>query len=223
MGKIVKYDRRRFKRLLLLLPLTLLIMLVVLFFIERSRIIDKKFSVGYEGPMKFVPEVRILDESDLGKEDDFTERYEPMVSKEVVTPEESRQSRTEREDSSPVEKELSLPDEISIDSERFYRTYPSRAEVPYSREYIIEEMVEPEYPADALENGIEGYVIVEVQVAPNGKVHSAYARKVFGAESFAKASLDAVRRFRFKPKLKNGKPVTFWVSFLIRFTFNARR
>ncbi len=223
MGKIVKYDRKRMKRLLLLLPLSVLIMLVVLFFIERSRIIDKKFSVGYEGPMKFVPEVRILDERDFGEEDDFTEKYKPMVSRKVVTDEESRERRTERKDSEEAEKELSLPDEIQFDSERFFRTYTSRAEIPYSREYVIEEMVEPEYPADALENGIEGYVIVEVQVSPSGKVHSAHARKVFGAESFEKASLDAVRRFRFKPKLKNGKPVTFWVSFLIRFTFNARR
>lgn len=222
MGKIVKYDRQRIRLIVKLIPVTILVMALALYLLNRTGIIEKKFNVGYEGPMKLVPEVRILDEK-TGDEKGTMEYYTPMVGREMVTGEGSDDGIEEAPDTLASDIETPLPDEISIDSERFLRTYPARAEVPYSREYVILKMVKPDYPQDALAKGIEGYVIIEAHVGEDGKVRSVYARKVFGAESFKDASLQAVSNFEFKPKRENGRPASFWVSFIVRFTFNARR
>ena len=78
-------------------------------------------------------------------------------------------------------------------------------------------MIEPEYPPDALAERLQGYVLVEAYIASDGTVNEAYVRSSFGPVSFETSSLAAVRQFLFKPVRTNGKPVSFWVSFLVKF------
>jgi TonB family protein len=78
-------------------------------------------------------------------------------------------------------------------------------------------MIEPEYPADAFAGREEGYVLIEAYIARDGTVNEAYVRSSFGPVSFETSSLAAVRQFLFKPVREGGRPVSFWVSFLVRF------
>jgi TonB family protein len=78
-------------------------------------------------------------------------------------------------------------------------------------------MIEPEYPSDALAERLEGYVLIEAYIASDGTVNEAYVRSSFGPVSFEASSLAAVRQFLFKPVRTNGMPVSFWVSFLVKF------
>ena len=64
--------------------------------------------------------------------------------------------------------------------------------------------VEPEYPEDARQQKIQGTVVLEVQIGQDGAVEDAHV--VSGPPQFAKASTDAVKQWRFKPRLVNGRP-----------------
>jgi len=48
-------------------------------------------------------------------------------------------------------------------------------------------------------------------------VGEAYVRSSFGTRSFEDVSIDAVKQFLFRPVREKGTPVSFWVSFLVRF------
>jgi TonB family protein len=66
-------------------------------------------------------------------------------------------------------------------------------------------LVEPVYPPDARQARLEGTVKLHVVVAANGDIQS--FRTVSGPESLAQAAMNAVREWRYRPTLLNGKPV----------------
>jgi len=66
-------------------------------------------------------------------------------------------------------------------------------------------MVEPVYPPDARQAHVEGTVKLQVVVGTNGEIQS--FRTVSGPESLAQAAMIAVREWRYRPTLLNGKAV----------------
>jgi TonB family protein len=104
-----------------------------------------------------------------------------------------------------------IPDDFA------FRAYPSRAPVPYRRDYVILRMVKPHYPADALANAEEGYVLVEAYVDSDGTVAEVYVRSSYGRRSFEESALGALRQFLFKPVMERERAISFWVSFLVRY------
>jgi TonB family protein len=77
-------------------------------------------------------------------------------------------------------------------------------------------LVEPVYPPEARQARLEGTVKLHVVVAANGEIQS--FRTVSGPESLAQAAMTAVREWRYRPTLLNGKPVETQedVSFVFR-------
>ena len=73
-------------------------------------------------------------------------------------------------------------------------------------EYLPIVKVAPIYPNRALSRGIEGYCIVEFVVTRNGTTANG---KVIECTSslFAKASLKASSKFKYKPRVINGTPI----------------
>jgi TonB family protein len=65
--------------------------------------------------------------------------------------------------------------------------------------------VEPVYPPDARQARLEGTVKLHVVVGANGEIQS--FRTVSGPESLAQAAMIAVREWRYRPTLLNGKAV----------------
>jgi len=65
--------------------------------------------------------------------------------------------------------------------------------------------VEPIYPPDARQARLEGTVKLHVVVGTNGEVES--FRPVSGPEALARAAMIAVREWRYRPTLLNGKPI----------------
>jgi len=76
----------------------------------------------------------------------------------------------------------------------------------------------PAYPSDAKAAGIEGTVILKYIVTERGTV--ANVRVLRGPESLRNACIAAVRRWRFEPALKNGRPVP--VYRMARIPFHIR-
>ena len=68
--------------------------------------------------------------------------------------------------------------------------------------------VQPQYPRRANERGIEGFVIVELTVAEDGTVppESIVIIQAEPKGYFERAATKAAQKFKYKPKVVNGKP-----------------
>ncbi|MFZ0258026.1 MAG: energy transducer TonB [Gammaproteobacteria bacterium] len=75
----------------------------------------------------------------------------------------------------------------------------------------------PSYPQMARRRGQEGRVLIRVSVLGNGRVGSARVAKSSGYGSLDRAALKAVKRWRFEPALRAGKPVP--ATFTVPVTF----
>lgn len=67
--------------------------------------------------------------------------------------------------------------------------------------------VEPVYPRQALERGIEGYVIVEFTVNTLGAVENPVVVEANPPRTFDRAAIQAALRFRYQPRIVGGQPV----------------
>jgi TonB family protein len=65
--------------------------------------------------------------------------------------------------------------------------------------------VAPKYPAEALQTGIQGVVVVEARIEPDGRIFN--ARVVRSIPVFDQAVLDSVLQWEFTPTLMNGLAV----------------
>jgi TonB family protein len=219
-NKIKEYDRKWRKRLAYLLPVSMLLLIIIAISLEKARVVDRIFSVGYEGPMQILPEITILDDAGIEAEIFEKERHD-MVAREVeVYSEEIEDEEEDAETSLSPREDPEEPIRDDFEGTDAIRTYESHAPVPYREDYVIKKMVEPIYPPEAMIRGHEGYVLVEVYVNDKGFVQEAWVSKVRGDESFEAATLDAVKQFEFRPILDRGRPISFWLSFLVRFELN---
>ena len=76
----------------------------------------------------------------------------------------------------------------------------------------------PEYPAEALEAGIEGWVLVSFTVTAAGEVADAIVADAEPLDIFDAAALQAIEQFQFNPRVVNGEAVAVEeVRYLFRF------
>jgi protein TonB len=78
----------------------------------------------------------------------------------------------------------------------------------------------PKYPDLARKAGIEGMVILQVQVLENGKVGDVQVLKSLqaGPGGCDESAIDAVKKYRFKPAEQNGQPVAVYITLPFNFT-----
>jgi protein TonB len=81
--------------------------------------------------------------------------------------------------------------------------------------------IPPQYPRDAARSGITGWVQLEVLVNADGSVRSAKVLDAKPRGMFEAAAVQAVMRWKFKPKIKEGKPVEQRGAQKIEFNLNA--
>jgi protein TonB len=79
----------------------------------------------------------------------------------------------------------------------------SRPSGPSSGAVLVDK-VSPKYPRRAYERQIEGWVKVEFTVTAQGTVSNPAVVAAEPSDTFDEAALDAVARFRFKPKMVDG-------------------
>jgi TonB family protein len=71
---------------------------------------------------------------------------------------------------------------------------------------LLAQPVDPEYPAAARASGQRGSVVLQVLIGRDGAVQD--AKFLQGSLVFARAAIDAVKRWRFKPYSLNGRAVS---------------
>jgi protein TonB len=86
--------------------------------------------------------------------------------------------------------------------------YYEEAPVPITK-------VQPVYPEFAKEARIEGKVILHVLVGRDGLVWD--ARVFRGVRGLDEATLDAIKKWVFKPAMSNNKPVAVWIEVPLSF------
>ncbi|MDK2777677.1 MAG: energy transducer TonB [Pseudomonadota bacterium] len=74
-------------------------------------------------------------------------------------------------------------------------------------EYLPIVKVAPTYPRRAAQRGIEGYVVVEFTVTTLGTVIDPHVIEADPPGIFDRAAMQAVTKFKYKPKMENGKPL----------------
>ncbi len=80
--------------------------------------------------------------------------------------------------------------------------------------------VNPEYPYQARERGIEGYVAVKVLVGKDGEVRQVNILKSRPQGMFDQAVRKAMTGWRFQPGEVGGEPVTAWITTTLHFRLN---
>jgi TonB family protein len=89
--------------------------------------------------------------------------------------------------------------------------------VPASQLTVLKS-VQPTYPMRAVNAKIEGWVDVEFTVAETGKVKDAGVRAASTPGVFEEAAVKAVLQWRYKPVLRDAKPVPVRSEIRVRFT-----
>jgi protein TonB len=68
---------------------------------------------------------------------------------------------------------------------------------------LLVQQVEPVYPDSAKNSRQQGSVVLQVMISADGTVQD--AKFLQGSLVFARAAIDAVRQWRFKPYMLNGR------------------
>ncbi|MDR7098497.1 protein TonB [Lysobacter niabensis] len=75
----------------------------------------------------------------------------------------------------------------------------------------------PKYPAQALRNGERGTVTVSVEIGADGVPTDVGVARSSGSRQLDRAAVDAVRRWRFRPAMVDGRPTAGRVQVPISF------
>ena len=79
------------------------------------------------------------------------------------------------------------------------------------------EFVEAEYPKEALEQGIQGTVVLKLTITKEGRVKEAEVMTPAG-HGFDEAAREAALKFVYKPATRDGKPFAVKIPYAYRFT-----
>jgi protein TonB len=75
--------------------------------------------------------------------------------------------------------------------------------------------VQPKYPREAREKGIEGDVLLQATIDTKGSLINLHA--VQGDPILVKASIDAVKKWKYRPFILKGEPVEVETTIKIQF------
>jgi TonB family protein len=87
----------------------------------------------------------------------------------------------------------------------------------------LTQFVQAEYPPEALAQGIEGSVLLELSIDATGRVTEARVLRSVGYEALDRAALEAARRFVFEPARRDGVAVPAVLRYRYRFSVAAAR
>ena len=77
--------------------------------------------------------------------------------------------------------------------------------------------IDPQWPREALEQGLEGFVQLEVLIGTDGSTKDVKVLESKPGSLFVRNAIRAVRRWKFKPKIVDGTPVERWARTTIEF------
>ncbi len=85
-------------------------------------------------------------------------------------------------------------------------------------EMRIVSKVDPVYPEEARQRGVQGLAVLDAVIAADGTV--AKLRPVTGDEQLVKSAADAVRSWKFEPYQSSGRAVAVETTIAVDFRLN---
>jgi TonB family protein len=95
------------------------------------------------------------------------------------------------------------------------RSGPSIKIPPSVMDQLVTHKVEPIYPPAARQSHVQGMVVLDARIGPDGAVED--VRPLRGPDVLAPAAVDAAKWWRFQPYRVNGKPVEVETTITIEF------
>jgi TonB family protein len=89
-----------------------------------------------------------------------------------------------------------------------------------STELIVIKAPKPSYPMDAKSKGVQGKVWIHLLISETGDVESADI--ISGDPDLARATQEAMKKWKFKPYIRNGKPVKVNTKMPFDFAFKNK-
>jgi protein TonB len=83
----------------------------------------------------------------------------------------------------------------------------------------VDRTVEPSYPVLAKQMKVQGAVVMQALIGADGIIQD--LKVVSGPAILSSAAREAVRQWRFKPYLENGKPVETQAKITVNFTIST--
>jgi len=119
----------------------------------------------------------------------------------------------------PSEPLPSLPRSPSVEEEtKQVAGYPSLSEgevILIHPKYA--ENPKPLYPREARKKGVQGEVVLKVEVLSNGLVGQVEVKKSSGHEILDHTALSAVKQWKFFPAKRGENAIAFWVNIPVKF------
>lgn len=78
----------------------------------------------------------------------------------------------------------------------------------------------PDYPPEARQRGVSGYVILRIFIGPGGSIEDIRVDKSEPAGFFEQAAIRAIRQWKFEPGVQRGQAVAAWTTQRIKFELN---
>ncbi|MDR3711119.1 MAG: TonB family protein [Capsulimonadaceae bacterium] len=79
---------------------------------------------------------------------------------------------------------------------------------------------DPEYPADARRDGVEGTVALRVAIGASGAVKGIYVTESSGDNRLDRAATETVARWQFAPRMEDGVPVETQMKVRVKFNLD---
>lgn len=120
----------------------------------------------------------------------------------------------------PISPPVNDQDAVTVKGEVTYPEVDDFVAVDTQPEAIKKHV--PVYPRLAQRVGLEGRVYVQALVDVSGDVHKAIVGRSTGAPILDQAALEAAYKYKYKPAMRDGKPVAYWVTYKVEFEIPAR-
>ena len=117
------------------------------------------------------------------------------------------------DETSDTKLRIQLDDE-SVMEVRAYRTSDEGVRAPR-----LLRKVEPDYTDQAKDAKTEGQVVLAIEVGANGKAHNIQVIRSLD-QGLDQNAIEAVRRWKFKPAVKDGEPVTVRANVEVNYRLN---
>lgn len=93
---------------------------------------------------------------------------------------------------------------------------------PPDRDFMTISRVPPQYPYRAQRRGIEGWVKVSLLITEQGKVQDVVVVESKPEGIFDHAAIQAVMKWKFKPRIQDGKPVSVRAEQTVNFKLGGK-
>ena len=187
--------------------------------IKRETALKKKRPVLRKKP-PVEPRVRQVEQTVPKPEPEET----VTTAKKVVVPPVKEVVREVHEISEPLTGDEQTDDLLRVEETvEIAEEYKDPEPEPVRRVEILpavpryKENPPPRYPPVARRRGYEGKVMLFVEVLIDGTVGDLKVRETSGHSMLDRAAVRTVRKWKFEPALREGRPLSMWVEVPIRF------